>query len=106
MSEYSFISDPSESLGQGINVSQLGQTFTPRNAIRNHLPTDMMNEPPRRQQQLEPMIMMPPPQPNCMDFFNHLENCPLCTGHYKKDKFYMIIIAILVFIIFYLLHKK
>ncbi len=37
---------------------------------------------------------------NCRDVVNHVENCPLCNSHFKKDlKFYWFVIVILIIIL-------
>jgi hypothetical protein len=42
----------------------------------------------------------------CRDVFEHIENCPICNSYVKRDtKFYWMIIAILVIIIFVITKK-
>ena len=108
--DYSLIMDPSEPLeGKSINVSQFSDNVgLPRGKIRDHVPQDMRmyNNPPPKMMMEE--VVYPPPQIQmcgCRDVFDHVETCPICASFYKRDKFYMMIIAFLVLIIFYLLHK-
>jgi hypothetical protein len=43
----------------------------------------------------------------CKDIFDHVDSCPMCTSYFKKDiKFYWLIIAILIGVIFMTIRNK
>ena len=110
--DYQFIMDPSDDLSdKGINVAQFrnsGILAGSRGNIQTHTPYDMQYSP---QQQSSPPQMIPQQQfisptiLSCREVFDHVEDCPVCSGHFKKDRFYLIIIIILILIIFYLMNK-
>ncbi len=112
MADYQFIMDPNDDLSdKGINVSQFrgdGMFAGSRSNIQTHTPNDMRFQQPQQQSQ-QPMPQMqqfiPPTILSCREVFDHVEDCPVCSGHFKKDKFYLIIITILLLIIFYLMNK-
>jgi len=44
--------------------------------------------------------------PSCLDIYSHIENCPICSRHYKRDNSIFIIAIIILSIICILLLKK
>jgi|688.fasta_scaffold2347582_1 hypothetical protein len=120
--DYDVIMDLNEQVGNGIPIHDLSRNMSagmPRGNIQQHIPRDM-NPQQRRMmkqqmmQEPEPVIDLQPPPAmiqqhnllNCRDVFEHIQNCPICEGYFKRDKFYMIIIGILILIILYLMNKK
>jgi len=115
--DYDVIMDLNEQVGNGIPVHDLSRNMSggmTRGNIQPHIPRDM-NPGQRRMQQMQQLepIMELPLQPmiehnilNCRDVFEHIQNCPICEGYFKKDKFYLIIIGILILVILYLMNKK
>jgi hypothetical protein len=45
-------------------------------------------------------------QPNCIDFANHVQSCPICSKFYNNNKAIYIIIIVLLSIVCLLLLKK
>jgi len=121
--EYTVITEnPYEEVGNGIPVSDMMRGL-PKTGIRSHVPQDMMQQQFRGEPQMQPdtrnqpQQQYIPPEPlynpqqhlgnlSCRDVFDHIQNCPICDGYFRKDKYYLIIIGILVLTILYILNKK
>ena len=110
--DYTVISNPFEKdLGGGINVSELRGSggLMQRGNINSHIPHDMKMYPSQMEQMQPIEQQFNPPMPmiiTCRDIFDHVEDCPICSGHYKREKFFYIIIGILVLLILYLMMNK
>jgi hypothetical protein len=116
MDGYEMITEnPFEEMGEGIPIGEMRGMAPQRGPQQQfHVPQDMRREmkrqprPPQQFNEEEIPRFIPPPQSHiqCRDVFNHVEDCPICSGFFKRDKYYYIVIAILVLIIFYLMHKN
>jgi hypothetical protein len=81
--------------------------------IQPHLESNYSNDDMDRAQMLVRTMLNDPNfrkslvgEPNCVDFANHVSNCPICSKFYSNDKsVYIVIIAILCIVSLLLLKR-